>query len=242
MNPPDEELRALAVDLAQGAGKLLLSMTAGAERSKSSPTDLVTEADQAAEGYIFGRLREERPQDSILAEEGSVHEGTTGIRWVIDPLDGTINYIYGLPQWSVSIGIEGEVRAGVVHDPNRMETFTDSDPLTPSDKTDLSTALIATGFSYSSEMRARQAAVMTHVLPKVRDIRRFGSAALDLAWVAAGRFDGFFEDDTHHWDISGGIAVIEAAGGAVRTHGALTIAAGTRDLLDQLESLVLAAL
>jgi myo-inositol-1(or 4)-monophosphatase len=242
MNPPDDELRALAVDLAHQAGKILLSMTAGVERSKSSPTDLVTEADRAAEDYIFGRLREERPQDSVLAEEGSVHEGTTGIRWVIDPLDGTINYVYGLPQWCVSIGIEGEVRAGVIHDPNRMETFTDSDRLTPSRKTELPTALIATGFSYSSEMRARQAAVLAQVLPNVRDVRRFGSAALDLAWVAAGRFDGFFEDDTHHWDISGGIAVIEGAGGAVRTHGALTIAAGTPDLLDRLESLVLAAM
>jgi myo-inositol-1(or 4)-monophosphatase len=232
-------LRALAVDLALAAGELLLKSAPTGQVAKSSPTDLVTDADRNAEEFIVGRLREERPDDSIISEEGSLQEGTSAIRWVIDPLDGTINFVYGIPQWSVSIGIEGAVRAGIVHDPNRGETFTDSDPLRPSKKTDLADSLIATGFSYSAATRARQAEVLARVLPRVRDIRRAGSCALDLAWVAAGRFDGFYEEDTHHWDISAGIALIESAGGAVRTHESLTIAAGNKTLLSSLESLVL---
>lgn len=238
MNPSDE-LRRLAVDVARECGKLLLDALPTGQASKSSPTDLVTDADVEAERYIVDRIRTERPRDSILSEEGSIHEGTSGVRWVVDPLDGTINFIYGIPQWCVSIGIEGSIRAGVIHDPNRGETFTDADRLRPSSKTDLADALIGTGFSYSSQMRARQAEVLRRILPRVRDVRRLGSCALDLAWVASGRFDGFFEDDTHHWDVSAGIALIEASGGYVRTHGALTIAAGTRDLLEKLEDLVL---
>lgn len=232
-------LRALAIDVARGAGELLLKSAPTGQAAKSSPTDLVTDADYRAEEYIVGRLRAERPEDSILAEEGSLHQGTSGIRWVIDPLDGTINFIYGIPQWCVSIGLEGAARLGVVHDPNRGETFTDADDLRPSRRTDLAGALVATGFSYSAERRRRQAAVLERILPKVRDVRRAGSCALDLAWVAAGRFDGFYEEDTHHWDISAGIALVESAGGFVHTHGDLTIAAGTEELLGELESLVL---
>lgn len=234
-----DSLRALAVALALKAGELLLHSAPTGQVAKSSPTDLVTDADRMAEELIVGSLRETRPDDSILSEEGSLHEGSSGIRWVIDPLDGTINFVYGIPQWSVSIGIEGAVRAGVVHDPNRNETFADSDKLRPSAKTDLADSLIGTGFSYSASRRSRQAEVLGRVLPRVRDIRRAGSCALDLAWVAAGRFDGFYEEDTHHWDISAGIALIESAGGEVRTYGDLTIAAGNKTLLAQLESLVL---
>lgn len=232
-------LRALAVDLAEGAGEVLLRAGAGGQSAKSSPTDLVTDADRAAERYIFQRLRRERPEDSVLSEEGSLHEGSSGIRWVIDPLDGTINFVYGFPQWCVSIGVEGAARVGVVHDPKRGETFTDADDLRPSERTTLDDALVGTGFSYSREMRARQAEVVRRILPRVRDIRRAGSCALDLAWVACGRLDAFYEDDTHHWDISAGIALIESAGAFVRTQGALTIAAGTEALLEQLEALVL---
>lgn len=233
------ELRELAVGTAVGAGRLLLKSAPTGQSSKSSPTDLVTDADRAAEAYIVEHIRASRLEDSIIAEEGTLFEGITGVRWIIDPLDGTINFVYGIPQWCVSIGIEGEVRAGVVHDPLRAETFTDADEFRPSSKTDLAEALIATGFSYSSEIRAGQARVLTRVLPRVRDVRRAGSCALDLAWVACGRFDGFYEEDTHHWDISAGIALIESAGARVRTHGTLTIAAGTPELLDKLEALVL---
>jgi myo-inositol-1(or 4)-monophosphatase len=234
-----DELRSLAVEIAKGAGELLLSTKGGVTTSKSSPTDLVTDADRAAEKFIVERIKEARPADSILAEEGSLHEGTSGVRWVIDPLDGTINFVYGFPQWCVSIGIEGNARVGVVHDPTRGEIFTDADDLSPSTKTDLSDALIGTGFSYSSEMRSKQAKLLTKILPLVRDIRRAGSCALDLTWVAAGRLDGFYENDTHQWDISAGLAIIEAVGGHTRTHGQLTIAAGRLELLEQLEALVL---
>lgn len=234
-----DRLRVLAVDLAKGAGRILESMYPGRTESKSSPTDPVTEADRRAEDYLFGRLRRERPDDTVLAEEGSVHQGTSGITWVVDPLDGTVNFLYRIPQWSVSIGIEGAVRAGVVHDPIRSETFADNADLRPSRITRLEQALVGTGFSYSKEMRARQGATLARVLPRVRDIRRAGSCALDLAWVASGRLDAFYEDDTHHWDRSAGIALIESAGGFVRTHDALTIAAGTESLLNELEDLVL---
>jgi myo-inositol-1(or 4)-monophosphatase len=235
---PKETLRKLAVELARGAGKLLLEAAPTGQESKSSPTDLVTDADRAAEQFIVDRLKAERPEDSIIAEEGSLSEGTSGIRWVIDPLDGTINFVYGVPQWCVSIGVEGAARLGVIYDPNRSETFTDADRLLPSQKTELAGALVGTGFSYSAKMRAKQAVTLQRVLPRVRDIRRAGSCALDLAWVACGRFDAFYEEDTHHWDISAGVALIESAGGAVRTYGPLTMAAGTEVLLDQLESLV----
>lgn len=234
-----EELRILAVRLARGAGEILLNMKAGRTESKSSPTDLVTEADHAAERHIVEALSRERPDDSIVAEEGSGRTGTSGISWVVDPLDGTVNYVYGIPQWCVSIGIEGIFRAGVIHDPSRGETFTDTDRMTPSGKTDLAEALVGTGFSYRAELRAKQGDVVAQVLPKVRDIRRAGSCALDLAWVACGRLDAFYEEETNHWDISAGIALIEAAGAFVRTHGTTTIAAGTEELLGKLEALVI---
>lgn len=233
-----DQLRELAVDVARGAGDLLLRALPTGQLTKSTPTDLVTDADLAAERFIVERLRAKRPEDSILAEEGSLYQGSSGIEWVIDPLDGTINFVYGIPQWCVSIGIEGVVRAGVVHDPSRNETFTDVGEFRPSVKTDLAGALIATGFSYSAEVRARQGEVLRRVLPLVRDVRRAGSCALDLAWVACGRFDAFYEEDTHHWDISAGLALIEAAGGYARTHGSLTIAAGNLELLNRLEELV----
>jgi myo-inositol-1(or 4)-monophosphatase len=236
--PLADELRAIAVELATEAGDLLLSMEAGVISAKSSPTDPVSDADRAAERHIFEKLLTMRPDDSIVSEEGSINVGTTGIEWVIDPLDGTVNYVYGFPQWCVSIGVEGRIRLGVVHDPNRRETFTDADPLTPSRKTDLADSLIATGFSYSVDIRARQAQLVAKVLPLVRDIRRAGSCALDLAWVACGRLDGYYEEDVRHWDVSAGMALIESSGAVVRRHGTLTVAAGTEELLKKLEDLV----
>lgn len=234
-----DELRALAVELAEEAGAILMSMEAGVITAKSSPTDVVSEADQAAEAHIFNKIMKARPKDSIIAEEGSVNIGTSGVEWVIDPLDGTVNYIYGFPQWCVSIGIEGIERLGVVHDPNRRETFTDTTRLTPSRKTELADSLIGTGFAYSARTRARQAALVAEILPQVRDIRRAGSCALDLAWVACGRLDGFYEEGVQHWDVSAGIALVEAAGGFTRQRGPVTLAAGTHELLEKLEALVI---
>jgi len=232
-------LRAFAVELAHGAGRLLLEARPTGQTRKSSPTDIVTDADRAAERFIVDRIRSARPDDSLLAEEGSLRDGSSGNCWVIDPLDGTVNFIYGIPHWSVSIGLEGPIRLGVVHDPSRDETFTDESPLAPSSQTELAQSLIGTGFSYSAVTRARQGKLLARVVPRVRDIRRAGSLALDLAWVACGRLDALYEHDTHPWDVSAGIAMIEAAGGAVRTVGSLTIAAGNETLLRRLEELVL---
>jgi myo-inositol-1(or 4)-monophosphatase len=232
------ELRTLAIRLAQEAGEILLGMEAGRTGWKSSVTDLVTDADRAAERHIFEELLSLRPDDSVKAEEGSVNVGSSGIEWVVDPLDGTVNFVYNFPHWCVSIGVEGRVRLGVVHDPSRAETFTDVDGLTPSRKTELADSLIATGFSYRSDVRARQAEVTANLLPLVRDIRRVGSAALDLAWVACGRLDGYFEEDMRPWDVSAGMAIVEGAGGFVRRHDSLTVAAGTEELLEKLENLV----
>jgi myo-inositol-1(or 4)-monophosphatase len=139
----------------------------------------------------------------------------------------------------VSIGLEGGVRLGVIYDPSRGELFTDDSVLTPSSQTDLAQSLIATGFSYSAETRARQGAVVARVVPKVRDIRRGGSLALDLAWTACGRLDAMYEHDTHPWDLSAGTAMLEAAGGAVKITGSMIIAAGNETLLHRLEELVL---
>lgn len=232
------QLRALAERLAVETGEILLEMKMGRVSAKSTPTDLVTDADRAAEHHIFSALQVERPNDSIVAEEGSGQEGDTGIQWVVDPLDGTVNYVYAYPHWCVSIGIEGAVRLGVIHDPNRNETFSDPDLLTPSSKTDLSDSLIATGFAYAAETRARQAAIAAELLPQVRDIRRAGSCALDLAWVAMGRLDGFYEEAVQRWDTSAGIALVQAAGGCARQHGPLTVAAGNEELLEKLEKKV----
>jgi myo-inositol-1(or 4)-monophosphatase len=226
------------VDIARQSGTLLARARPTGQSSKSSPTDIVTDADRAAEELIVGRLRAERPDDSLLAEEGSLHAGTSGNTWVIDPLDGTVNFIYGIPHWAVSIGLEGRVRLGVIYDPSREELFTDGTVFTPSSQTDLSQALIGTGFSYSAETRARQGAVVARVLPRVRDIRRGGSLALDLAWTACGRLDAMYEHDTHPWDLSAGIAILEAAGGVARTTGSTIIAAGNETLLRRLEELV----
>jgi len=237
----DEEssIRSLALEVALRAGELLLSTAPTNPVAKTSPTDIVTDADRAAEALIVEAITKARPNDTIVAEEGGARSGGSGVIWVIDPLDGTVNFMYGLPNWCISIGIEGEVRAGIVYDPVRQDVITDLDPSTPSFVTDLGSALIGTGFSYSSEVRARQAGVLAGLLPRVRDIRRAGSCALDLAWVGTGRLDGFYEEDTHHWDVSAGLAIIEAAGGCVSNYGSLVIAAGNAHLHAKLEQIVL---
>jgi len=239
-NEPDPaQIRQIAVNLATRAGQLLLNRLPGVIQTKSSPTDPATEADQAAEDLIFSELMKLRPEDSIISEEGSKNLGTSGVNWVVDPLDGTVNYIYGIPQWCVSIGVEGTLRLGVIYDPSRDEIFCDNDTLIPSEKTHLADALIGTGFSYSAELRAEQAEVVTRLIPRVRDIRRAGSCALDLAWVACGRLDGFYERGVKHWDTSAGLAIVEGAGGVVHVEGDITLAAGTEELLGRLKGLVL---
>jgi myo-inositol-1(or 4)-monophosphatase len=196
--------------------------------TKSSATDPVTVADHAAEEAIRRVLGERRPDDAILGEEGGdLGGGTSGLRWVVDPLDGTVNFLYGHPQWCVSVCCEG--RAGVVLDPLRGETFSvvagdvatlqegDLPPrrLRAREVASLGEALVATGFGYDAEVRREQAAIAAHLLPRVRDVRRAGSAALDLAWTAAGRHDAYFERGVKPWDIAAGAMLCEAAGLAV---------------------------
>jgi myo-inositol-1(or 4)-monophosphatase len=223
-----DELLAVAVEAAGAAAAVLVERyeAAGGPQgldTKSTPTDLVSAADLEAERAIRAVLRRRRPDDAILGEEGDEVTGTTGLRWVVDPLDGTVNYLFGLPQWCVSVACEG--RAGTILDPIRSERFEvvagapptlNGAPLRASARADLSTALVATGFAYDAGLRARQAEVIGRVLPRVADIRRMGSAALDLAWTAAGRYDAFYERGVSAWDIATGTMLCAAAGLEVR--------------------------
>lgn len=236
--PGVDALIRLAEDLAREAGALLLSFAGrrdpagpGSARgvsAKSSPTDMVSEADVAAERLIRARLAQARPEDGILGEEGGDVTGTSGLRWVVDPLDGTTNFLFGLPQWAVSVAVEdGEgVLAGVVYDPPRGELWAavrgggpptlDGAPVAASSRDDLGQALVATGFGYAAPVRAAQAVAVARLVPRVRDIRRMGSAALDLAWTAAGRYDAYFEHGVKHWDVAAGSLLCAQAGLEVR--------------------------
>lgn len=219
----------LATEAARAAGRLLLDRFERPARgvaTKSTPTDLVSDADRESERLLVELVRSRRPDDGIISEEGEDGSSRSGLTWVIDPLDGTVNYLFGIPVWCVSIAVTDGSGAlvGVVHDPNRDETFTairgggaalDDKRATVSDRSDLSQALIGTGFAYDSAARAAQAQVLTRVLPSVRDVRRAGSAALDLAAVACGRLDGFYEAPMERWDRAAGVLLIEEAGGIV---------------------------
>jgi myo-inositol-1(or 4)-monophosphatase len=212
--------------VAREAGALLRAAFTGPElrvSSKSTPTDLVSEADHAAEQLIRERIAAARPGDGVLGEEGGDQQGTSGVRWVVDPLDGTINFLFGLPQWAVSIACEDDhgALAGVVYDPLRDELFAverdgaptrDGAPIACSTREDLGTALVGTGFGYDAEVRRAQAAVAARLLPDVRDIRRFGSAAIDLAWTACGRLDAYYEHGLNAWDLAAGRLLCERAG------------------------------
>ncbi len=222
------DLLDVAVRLAEDAGALLLRHIPGRRtgmEAKTSLTDLVTDADRASETLIVEEIRRARPDDGIVAEEGTERCGTTGVTWVIDPLDGTTNYLYGHQSYAVSIGVEvdGVAEVAVVAAPAPGEVFTavrgggaflNGDPITVSGHDDLATALVGTGFGYLAEVRAAQGAVVARVLPHVRDIRRSGSAALDLCWVACGRLDGYYEAGLQRWDMAAGV-LIAAEGGAV---------------------------
>jgi myo-inositol-1(or 4)-monophosphatase len=250
-------LREIAEAVAREAGHQLRDAFAGPGvnvTAKSGPTDLVSEADHAAERLIRERLAAARPGDGFLGEEGGDAKGSTGLRWVVDPLDGTINFLFGIPQWAVSIACENEqgTLVGVIYDPMRDELWTaehdgaallDGRPIRASERADLATALVATGFGYDAEVRRLQAHVAADLLPQVRDIRRLGSAALDLAWTAAGRYDAYYERGLNVWDLAAGVLLCTRAGLAVRELAPTPPAANgvlvaPHPLIDALELLV----
>ncbi|MBW3557558.1 MAG: inositol monophosphatase, partial [Actinobacteria bacterium] len=211
----------------------------------------VSDVDRASERLIDERLSELRPHDGIVGEEGASRPGTSGVSWIIDPLDGTTNFLYGFPEFSVSIAaaVDGKVVAGAVHDPNHAETFVaalgggatcNGQPLKVEGAPTLATALVGTGFSYDPERRRLQASLLPRLLPEVRDIRRAGAASLDLCWVAAGRLDAYYEWGLQAWDWAAGELVAAEAGARCGV-----LADGTRvvapphlfdDLVDLIES------
>ncbi|HEX4821831.1 MAG TPA: inositol monophosphatase family protein, partial [Acidimicrobiales bacterium] len=191
--------------------------------TKSTPTDMVTEMDRASEALIVDALRARRPDDGFVGEEGADERGTSGVQWLIDPVDGTTNYLYAFPGFAVSIAaqLDGVVVAGVVHDPLHSDVFCaargrgatrNGTSIHTSTLTDMSRALVGTGFSYEPERRERQANVLIEVLPRVRDIRRMGAASVDLCSVACGRLDAYYERGLGPWDLAAGALVAEEAG------------------------------
>jgi myo-inositol-1(or 4)-monophosphatase len=233
-SPDPHDLLDLAVRLAAEASALLVDGLSRARVSvdtKSTGTDMVTEMDKAAERLIVEGLTEARPDDGILGEEGTDTPGTTGVRWVVDPLDGTTNYLYGHAGFAVSIGVQvdGTSVAGVVDDPLHGDVFTatlgggarrNGHPIVVSSATRLGHALVATGVSYQPERRRAQAEVLTRVLPHLRDIRRMGSASVDLCSVAQGRADAYYERGLQPWDHAAGALIAREAGALVgHLHG-----------------------
>ncbi|MER6271831.1 inositol monophosphatase family protein [Streptomyces sp900105755] len=256
------DLLDLAREAAARAGELLRDgrpADLAVARTKSSPIDVVTEMDIAAEKLITDLIAGHRPDDGFLGEEGASTEGTSGVRWVIDPLDGTVNYLYGLPTWSVSIAAEqdGETVVGVVAAPMRGETYhavrgggawatgawegereLRCRPAAPLDQ-----ALVSTGFNYVTSVRTHQAEVAARLIPLLRDIRRSGSAAIDLCDLACGRLDGYYERGLNAWDWGAGDLIAREAGALTggrpgeRPARSLTVA-GTPGVFEPLQRLL----
>jgi myo-inositol-1(or 4)-monophosphatase len=194
--------------------------------TKTSPVDVVTEADRAAEKLIYSRLTQARPGDGFLGEEGGSAESASGITWVVDPIDGTVNFLYGIPQYAVSVAAsrDGEAVAGVVVNVANGEVFSatrgggatlDGRPLHVRDVVPLEQRLVATGFNYVADVRVLQAAAVGRMLATVRDVRRLGAAALDLCALAAGRVDAYIEEGLNPWDVAAGALVATEAGARV---------------------------
>lgn len=251
MSSPDA-LRALAVEVAREAGMLAASRRRQGVRvaaTKTALADIVTDADREVEALIRDRLAAARPEDAFLGEETGSHAGSTPITWVVDPIDGTVNYAYGIPAYAVSIAaVSGppepsswSVLAGAVYNPAVDEMFhaargegcwRDRGRIRVNSEVLAAGALVATGFGYDPATHAGDLARLAQVMPLVRDIRRMGAASLDLAAVAAGRLDGYYERGLHPWDIAAGVVLVEEAGGRVAgldggpPGAAMTVAAG----------------
>lgn len=260
--PTAGELEQLAVSLAVGAAEVARAgradwvADAGEVERKSSATDLVTAVDRRTEQWLVGELARLRPGDGVLGEEGGGREGTSGVRWVLDPIDGTVNFVLGIPHYAVSVAaeVDGAVVAGAVCDVALGETFRASagggawlggSRLTGTRDVPLAQAVIGTGFGYDRELRRRQGAAAARLLPEIADLRRLGSAALALCYVAAGRLDGYFEAGLNAWDHAAGALIATEAGcptagaGTEPLSARLVVAAGPR-LLDPLRQLLTA--
>lgn len=243
--PDAAELRDLAVAFATEAGRLLLDAVDGPREvhTKSTTTDMVTEMDRASEALLVSRILAARPHDGIIGEEGTEREPSDGstVTWVIDPLDGTTNYLYRLPGWNVSVGVEvDEVPvAGAVVIPTTSDVYAaaagagathNGERLEAAEPPPLGQMLFGTGFAYEPEVRAVQGAAAGRLLPRVRDLRRFGAAAADLCSVASGRLDAYYESGLARWDRCAGSVIATEAGLRVETFdaaplpGVLTVA------------------
>jgi myo-inositol-1(or 4)-monophosphatase len=227
-SPPDAaELRDLAVDTARAAAELVVRLRregVDVAGTKSSAIDIVTEADRASERLIRERVLDARPDDGFVGEEGSADAGSSGVVWIVDPIDGTVNYLYGLPHFAISIAaeVDGEVVAGVVLAPELGLEYVatsgdgatcNGEPIRCRPVVPLGERLVGTGFNYERDIRALQASYTARLLPQVRDIRRLGSCALDLCSVASGRLDAYVEEGAHIWDHAAGGLIVHEAGG-----------------------------
>lgn len=227
------DLLELAMGIAVEAGDMLMDRPATFEiSSKSTAIDIATQMDRASEKFIVESILARRPDDGIIGEEGSERETTSGITWVIDPVDGTVNYLYGIPGWNVSIGVKDDqgVIAGVVHAPTINSTFTairgqgafltssgNSHRIKCNDPVPLNRALIGTGFAYDVERRVEQGRIVAQLLPQIRDLRRLGSAAVDICYVATGVLDGYFEHGLYEWDRAAAELIAKEAGALFTT-------------------------
>ncbi|MEN9552633.1 MAG: hypothetical protein RLY24_228 [Actinomycetota bacterium] len=226
------DLLVVAEDLARAAGDMALrGRKSGdvAATTKSSPTDMVTQYDKASEELITSGLSSRRPHDGIIGEEGASVSGSSGITWHIDPIDGTSNFYFDIPMWAVSIGAvdENGPLVGVVYAPALGEMYTairgegaflNGSPIHVRDNSELSDALVCTGFSYRVHERTQHAQRVAQMVTHIRDIRRFGAAAIDLCFVACGRYDAYFEEHLHSWDLVAGQVIATEAGAIVTNY------------------------
>ncbi len=246
VDPVLVDLASTALEAARAATAVLTTAEVTGVDTKISPTDMVSDVDRRSEAEVNRVLGSRRPDDAVLGEEGTTTGGTSGVRWVVDPLDGTTNFLFGLPQFSVSIAAEMDSSAvvGVVMDPSRQEVWAavtghgsyrnGQRCEVPDGRSTLATALCATGFGYRPDRRVWQAGVLARLIGQIRDVRRLGSAALDLCWTAGGRYDAYFEWGLNPWDLSAGSLIAAEAGACVAQVGNRLVVAAPPSLFGPL--------
>ena len=244
----------LAVEAASTAALSRAHQPIFPSATKSSATDLVTPSDRAAERFIRAQLSTQRPNDGIIGEEESDLTGTSGLTWIVDPIDGTTNFVFGLPAWGCSIALArgDQLLAGAVHIPALSETYSatlgrgarcNGSEIAASATSSFETALVATGFSYRPQRRAQQGVTVARLLPQVRDIRRSGSAAYDLCCVAAGTVDAYYEECLSLWDLAAGALIASEAGAQVEyspsgTRTDIAVVASSPGIFELLRSVI----